>query len=388
MMSGNPETDTSHSIIQKIASLQSRGDKYFPGGIFPSFRQNKYLLYKRPDTNIFYTASIVFVLNQLKSSLPAESQLIVDDITAKAIQNYRTFQNKDGLKTYNFWQTPKDGRASNHFPSGYIFRHSEHFRLPDDIDDSSLIYLTSQASNEEVVWLKEKVQLHANLSEGPTKKRQVKNTFAHYKALKIYSTWFGKNMAIEFDACALCNLMYMFEKYQLLHNAYDIDTYRYLGEIIKRKEFISHPFRVSHNYATAPLIVYHLSRLLGEFTNTPLEAYRKDLIELGLLLIEIEKVAMNKVLLQTSLLKLSRVNDFGYKNEIKDCLKADSILNLPIPDPNFCYFLGPLLSSYENPILQFFAPMKITQMDWKCEAHEWVLVLENLMERNKNQHLI
>lgn len=384
MMSGNPETDTSHSIMQKIASLQSRGDKYFPEGLFPSYRQNKYLLYKRPDTNIFYTASIVFVLNQLKSSLPIESQLIVDEITTKAIQNYPTFQNKDGLKTYNFWQTPKEGRASNHFPNGYIFHHSAHFRLPDDIDDTSLIYMTSKVSKEEVIWLKEKLQLHANLSEGPTRKRQVKNTFKHYKALKIYSTWFGKNMAIEFDACALCNLMYLFEQYQLPHNDYDIDTYQYLAGIIKRKEFISHPFRVSHNYATAPLVIYHLARLLGDFANTPLESYRKDLIEFALLLYQIEKVGINKILLQTSLLKLSSVDDFGYENEIEDYLKADTILNLVIPDPDFCYFLGPLLSSYESPILQFFAPMKITQMDWKCEVHEWVLVLENLIERSKN----
>jgi hypothetical protein len=384
MMPTYPETDTLHSIIQKIASLQSRGDADFPEGIFPSFRQNKYLLYKRPDTNVFYTASIVFVLNQLKSYLPAESQLIVEDISAKAIQNYPTFQNKDGLKTYNFWQTPKDGKASNHFPNGYIFRHSAHFRLPDDVDDTSLIYLTSQSSKEDVIWLKEKLQLHANLSEGPTRKRQIKNTFQHYKALKIYSTWFGKNMAIEFDACALCNLMYLFEQHQIPHNEYDLDTYQYLSGIIKSKEFIRHPFQVSHNYATAPLVIYHLARLLRDFTNTPLESYRKELIELTLLLYEIEKVAMNKILLQTSLLKFSKVIDFGYKNEIEDCLKADSVYNIPVPDPDFCYFLGPLLSSYEHPILQFFAPMKITQMDWKCEAHEWVLVLENLIERNKN----
>lgn len=377
-------TDTIHSIIQKIASLQSRGDKYFPEGIFPSYRQNNYLLYKRPDTNIFYTASIVFLLNQLKSYLPSASQAIINEITAKAIQNYPTFQNKDGLKTYNFWQTSIDGRASNHFPNGYFFRRSEHFRLPDDIDDTSLIYLTSKVSKEEVIWLKEKLQLHANLSEGPERKRQVKNTFKHYKDLKVYSTWFGKNMAIEFDACALCNLMYLFESYQLPYNEYDSDTFEYLSGIMERKEFISNPFLVSHNYATSPLIIYHLVRLLGDFTIEPLEHLRKELIEKSLLLYEIEKVAMNKVLLQTALVKLSRKNDFGFKNEIEDCLKAESVVNFEIPDSGFCYFLGPLLSSYEHPFLQFFAPMKITQMEWKCEAHEWVLLIENIIERNKN----
>lgn len=385
MMPTNQETaETSHSIIQRIASLQSRGDKHFPEGIFPSFRQNKYLLYKRPDTNIFYTASIVFVLNRIKSYLPVESQLIIDTITTRAIQNYPAFQNKDGLNTYNFWQTPKNGQLSNHFPNGYIFRHMAHFRLPDDIDDTSLIYLTSQATKDEVIWLKEKLQLHANLSTGPIRKRKVKNTFKHYKDLKIYSTWFGKNMAIEFDVCALCNLMYLFELYQLPNNEHDIDTYQYLTGVIQRKEFISHPFQISHNYATAPLVVYHLARLLGEFTKTPLESFRKDLIEITLLLLEIEKVAMNKVILHTSLLKLSRINDSGYKNRITEYLKAGSTTNQTIPDPDFCYFLGPLLSSYEHPVLQFFAPMKITQMGWKCEAHEWVLVLESIIERSKN----
>jgi hypothetical protein len=34
------------------------------------------------------------------------------------------------------------------------------------------------------------------------------------------------------------------------------------------------------------------------------------------------------------------------------------------------------LSSYENPILYFFAPFKITQMEWQCEAHELALIVE------------
>lgn len=384
MISINSDTERIQSIVNKIASLQSRGDTHFPEGIFPSYRQNKYLLYKRPDTNIFYTASIVFVLNQLKPYLPDSSQDIIDDISTKAIKNYPAFQNKDGLKTYNFWQTPKNGLASNHFPNGYIFRHLEHFRIPDDIDDTALVYMTSQASKEEVLWLKDKVQLHANLSEGPKDIRRVQNTFKHYKGLKIYSTWFGKNMAIEFDACALCNLMYLFELHQLPHNEYDMATYTYLKGIFTRNEFVSHPFRVAHNYATPPLIIYHFARLLGDFTIEALKDCRQDLIKKALLLLEIEQVAMNRVILETAILKLSKQNAATYKDTIDSIQQNNNVTDFSIPDPDFCYFLGPLLSSYEHPILQFFAPMKITQMDWKCEAHEWVLLLENLIERSKN----
>lgn len=380
-MSQAASINSIESIIHIIASLQSRGDLHFPEGIFPSYRQNIYLRYRRPDNNIFYTASVAFVLNQAKLHVPADSQQLVDEITSRAISNYPAHRNKDGLNTYNFWQTPKGDRVSGHFPGGYIFHRMEHFRLPDDIDDTALIYITSGAPREEVVWLKEKVKQHGNLSTGPNKVRQVKNTFNHYKNLKVYSTWFGKNMAIEFDACALCNLMYLFEVHQLPYNEYDDDTYTYLKGIIEKEEFISNPFLVAHNYATAPLIIYHFARLLGKFEIKPLEGCREKLIKTSLDLLKTEKSGMNKIILQTALIRLSRGNDFGYKEAIREGLQAQS--GTQVPDADFCYFLGPLLSSYEHPVLQFLAPMKITRMDWKCEAHEWALVLENLIEQGK-----
>lgn len=378
-MSRAASINSIESIIHKIASLQSRGDSHFPEGIFPSYRQNTFLRYRRPDNNIFYTASIVFVLKQLRSYLSADSRELVDEITSKATPNYELHSNKDGLNTYNFWQTPNADRVSGHFPGGYIFHRMEHFRLPDDIDDTALIYLTRNALKDEVIWLKEKVKQHANLSAGPHRNRQVKNTFSHYKDLKVYSTWFGKNMAIEFDACALCNLLYLFEAYQLTYNEYDIDTYKYLNGIIEREEFISNSFLVAHNYATVPLIIYHFARLLGAFEVKPLEGCREKLIKTALDLFRTERLGMNKIILQTALLRLSRRNDFGCREAIEECLQVQP--EPQIPDADFCYFLGPLLSSYEHPVLQFLAPMKITQMDWKCEAHEWVLVLESLIER-------
>ncbi|WP_337041673.1 hypothetical protein [Emticicia sp. 17c] len=383
MSYADSENDIITAIIQRIALLQSRGDSYFPEGMFASYRQNKYLRYKRPDTNIFFTASIVFVLNQLKPYLAADVNSIIDGMIAKAVQNYGAFQNKDGLKTYNFWQTSKDGRVSRHFPNGYIFRHLEHFRLPDDIDDTALIYLTTNPQADELHWLKQKLLQHANLSAGPQQQRQVRNTLKPYRKLKVYSTWFGKNMPIEFDACALCNLMYLIEYYHLPHNEYDTDTYQFLGGIIERQELITHSFQVSHNYATAPLIIYHLARLLGKFNNTPLETYRERLIALALQCLQKEQTEMNKIMLETAIFKLYNNNTLAYLTTVARLAEENKRSQLPAEDDNFCYFLGPLLSSYENPVLQFFAPMKITQMDWKCEAHEWTLLLENLIERKR-----
>ncbi|WP_435352823.1 hypothetical protein [Emticicia sp. SJ17W-69] len=353
-------------LIERIASCQSRGDKFFPEGIFPSYRQNKFLFYKRPDTNIFYTATIVFILNQIKHKVSEKSQVIIEEITKRAVKNYPDFQNKDGLKTYNFWQT----KPSNHFPNGFIFRYLDHFRIPDDIDDTALVYLTLPHAKEDVIWLKEKLKYHSPISpDGEIK--MVRNTFKHYKNLKVYSTWFGKNMPIEFDVCALCNLMYLFEKHQLPYNEYDEAVFIFLREVILQEEYISDAFKVAHNYATTPLIIYHYARLLGDFDIKQLEICREKLIQKTRELLDNEKVVMNKVILEIALLKLVTTQNHMTKNS--ELITHNSELNT--------YFIAGLLSSYENPILHFFAPMKITQMEWKCEAHDLALLLENYVEQ-------
>jgi len=351
-------------LIERIASCQSRGDKFFPEGIYPSYRQNKYLFYKRPDTNIFYTATIVFILNQIKHKVSEKSQAIIELITEKAIKNYPDFQNKDGLKTYNFWQT----KPSNHFPNGFIFKHLDHFRIPDDIDDTALIYLTLPHSKEDVAWLKGKLKLHTRphppAPEGELKKSPPLGVRG---AGGVYSTWFGKNMPIEHDACALCNLMYLFEKHQLPYNEYDEAVFVFLREVILQEEYITNAFKVAHNYATTPLIIYHYARLLGDFEIKQLEICREKLIKKTRELLDNELVMMNKVILEIALLKLDK--EYWFTNNQLPVTNNQSPLT---------YFIAGLLSSYRNPILYFFAPMKITQMEWKCEAHDLALLVERI----------
>ena len=72
-------------------------------------------------------------------------------------------------------------------------------------------------------------------------------------------------MSIEHDVCALCNLIYLFEKHQLPYNAYDTATFTFLREVILQEKYLKDAFKVAHNYATTPLIIYHYARLLGGF---------------------------------------------------------------------------------------------------------------------------
>ena len=191
---------TTDDLIKQIAYLQDSADRrYFPNGIFESYRSNKIWHYRRPDTNVFFTAITVFTLNNIKQFLSPESQLIVENITKKATANYHLFQNKDGLNTYNFFQT----NPSQHFPHGNILHRFNHFKIPDDIDDTAIIYMTLPHTQEDDKWLQNKLIQHSNGC-----KKQIKNTFPAYQNLKAYSTWFGKNMYIEFDACALSNMIY------------------------------------------------------------------------------------------------------------------------------------------------------------------------------------
>lgn len=347
---------TLDEIIERIAALQSKGESFFDGGLFPARRTNRLIAYQRPDTTVFFTAIIVFTLQKIKHLLSLKSQKTVDKITEKSVQTYPKFQNKDGLKTYNFWKT----NPSQHFPNGYLFRHFEHFRIPDDVDDTAMIYLTSSPTQEELFWLKEKLSLHANLS-----KQQIKNTYPEYHDLKAYSTWFGKNMYIEFDACVLSNILYCIYEYQLPLNQHDTDSLRYIRSVIETSRYLTEPFRCAHQYPRTVPIIYHIARLMGAFQIPELESIREKLIVDTQQLLQKPQHPLDEIVLKTSLMRLG----------VKEVSSAEfRVSNFD----GFYFFIAGLLTAYENPLLYRLAVSPLTQMRWECEAHCWTLVAEYL----------
>ncbi len=346
------------NIIEKIAALQSKGEKYFDEGLFPALRTNRLIGYHRPDTTVFFTAVIIFTLKKIKPCLSPKSQKLVEEIVRKGIQNYPQFQNKDGLKTYNFWKT----KPSKHFPNGYLFRRFEHFRIPDDIDDTAMIYLTSSPTEEELRWLKQKLSLHANLS-----KQQIKNTYPEYRFLKAYSTWFGKNMYIEFDACVLANMLYCIYEYQLPVNQYDKDSLAYIRSIIETNRYLLEPFRCAHQYPRSVPIIYHIARLMGAFDIEELVPIRTKLIEDTQDLLLTAPPIMDEIVLKTSLMRLG--------------IRPAPLSRIPTSNEDFkgfYFFIAGLLTAYENPLLYRLSISPLVQMRWECEAHCWALVAEYL----------
>jgi hypothetical protein len=349
-------------IIGRIAALQSQGDTYFDEGLFPARRVNRLIGYQRPDTTIFFTAVIVFTLQKLKPFFSPKSQALVDKIAHQAVKNYPLFQNKDGLQTYNFWKT----KPSKHFPNGHLFRHFDHFRIPDDVDDTAMIYLTSLPTAKETYWLKNKLSEHANLS-----KQTIQNTYPEYRQLRGYSTWFGKNMYIEFDACVLCNILYCIYEYQLPLNQHDIDSLQYVRSVIETGRYLTEPFRCAHQYPRTVPIIYHVARLIGAFHIPALAPIREKLISDTQQLLKKTQHPLDEIVLRTSLLRL------GVKESVQD---AFDVQQLSAKDfKGFYFFIAGLLTAYENPLLYRMAVSPLFQMRWECEAHCWTLVAEYLV---------
>lgn len=343
-------------FIDQIESLQSKGDAYFPAGIFPAYRDNALIGYHRPDTTIFFSAIIAFTLQSVKAFFSADLQVKVDRMINDVVKNYPEFQNKDGLKTYNFWKT----KPSRHFPNGYIFRHFEHFRIPDDIDDTSFVYLTEAPSESEVFWLKEKLSLHAN-----GHKQWIKNTYPDYYGLEAYSTWFGKNMYIEFDVCVLCNVMYFVFKKDLPLNKHDHASLEYIRSVIASDRYLHEPFRCAHQYPRTPLIIYHVARLLTAFVIPSLESVREKLISDTTDLLQRTTAPMDRVILSTSLMRLGVRTTY---------VPVDRFT--PEDFKGFYFFIAGLLTAYENKMLYKMSNSGLFHMQWLCEAHNWTLLAE------------
>jgi hypothetical protein len=362
-------------VIQKIAHLQDTANrKYFPEGIFESYRSNEIWRYRRPDTNVFFTAITVFTLNNIKEFLSPASQILVEEITNKAVRSYKLFQNKDGLNTYNFFQT----NPSKHFPHGNILHHFNHFKIPDDIDDTAMIYMTLPHTKKDAKCLKNKLISHSN-----NYKQQIKNTFPAYKKLNAYSTWFGKDMYIEFDACALSNMIYCQLYFGLELDEHGQDSVKYIQQTILSNQYIEQPFRVAHQYARTPLIMYHVMRLMNKFHIPELEICREKLESDILYYLQKEDLNFwDRVVLEIVAPPAPEGGACSPKisYEILNSKAPPSGAGGALPT----FFIAGFLTAYENPLLYKLSSSKLFHINWTCEAHSLALLAEWMVVTNRS----
>lgn len=343
--------------IDHLVKLQDTGSRFYRKGLFPSQRLYPYLSIVREDDNVFFTASIIFILKHYRSQLTSFSRQRIDRIVENGKATFDDYKNKYGEKTFNFWRT----NPSSHFPNGKILRRFKYFSLPDDTDVTAMIYLASDTDSDEVIRLREKLIPYTN-----GYRKQIKNTPERYKKLRCYTTWMGVKMYHEFDFCVLCNLMYLFCKHQLRFNRHDYDTFSFLETAILTEDFKKKPFRISSSYRRPIIMLYHLSRLLSDFDQTPISHLKPLAVtELQHLQLSDGLHFMDRLMIAISLLKLG-----------EDALPIIFPDNPESEFEDFYFFSAGMLNSFENKLAQALAPSDLFHFKYRCAAFCWSLILE------------
>lgn len=367
---------TALQLLTQIAQHQRVASPAYPPGLLPSYRYNPAWRYHRLDQNLFFTAITAFTLQRLQSLLQPAEQALAQAIIGAAVATYPAFRNGKALPgsvldstqlgTYNFYAT----NPSRHFPNGWLMHRLRHFKLPDDIDDTAMVYLTSQPSPTDLDYLHRKLAHHANRT-----RRTVQNTFAEHQSLRAYSTWFGEQMPVEFDACALANMLYCVYEYRLPLDVHAQDSLLLLADMVQSDRYRTDPFRCAPNYARTPLIAYHLARLIAAHDPVPLRTVRPKLLrDLRDLLVQPSPqlspqphTRMDRLLLSTSLLRLG---------EQPAQLALDGI---EAEFDRFSFFIAGMLSAFEGPLYRRLAPQPFWHIRWQCTDYCRVLLLEYLV---------
>ena len=355
-------------LLTRIADSQSSSSPLFIKGLLPAYRYNAAWAYRRADQNLFFTAISVFTLQRLRPCLKPDEQAILDPILDRALPVYERFRNKDGRATYNFYAT----NPSAHFPHGWLMHRFRHFQLPYDIDDTAMVYLTrsggpSQPAASDLDFLSRKLARHANRTS-----LTVQNTFSDYQALRAYSTWFGLHMPIEFDACAMTNMLYVVYEYGLPLDVHAQDSLAFLADIVQTDRYRTDPFRCAHNYARTPLIQYHLARLIGRFDPKPLQAIRQKFVaDLNADFTRTTNCP-DQLLIAIALMRLGQMPPADVP---MDTIEADFA--------QFSFFIAGMLSAYTQPWLYRWAGRPFWHIRWQCDDHNRVLLLEYLVLRRQ-----
>jgi hypothetical protein len=340
-------------LLQRIADLQSTGTPLVSSGIFLSQRESALLPLKRRDDNVFFTALILFTLSSYTGLMNEEERDLYEQIRVNALGTFSSYTSlPDGIRLYNFWK--KKDKA--HFPGGLLLHRFRYFKLPDDIDDTALVWLAGGYSSDEITRLKIKVIEHAAYS-----KRVPYHVPSEYKELRLYSSWFGKNMPIEVDVCVITNLLYLFLESKQALNDHDEDNLKFIKGVIQSRDYINKPFRVSPNYAHPVIIYYHLVRLVARFPELFVEE-RRLLTEQYQELNQLQLLPLYRCVLSSSALRLS--------------IPSGNPVLLNKAFTNETWFRAGMMSTWENPLSHALAPLPLFHLTFSCEAYAYALNAE------------
>jgi hypothetical protein len=279
--------------MAQISDLQIRNDSFYDAGLFPSERLRGRAKKARQDNNIFFTALTVFTLQSIRKGLTPSDRIILDTIASRAKRCYTKYRNRNGDITFNFWQTKPDVP----FPNTRILSRLDKMRLPDDLDDTAIIYLTQPDDDTRDKELKTKMEAHAA-------KGRVRTTLKKYQRSQVYGTWFGKRMPQEIDICVMANAMVFVLERKLPLDSIDFKTLSLIEKMVMESDHLKYPHIVSPQYKNSSIILYHVARLLEVAGSKLSPSLREKVISDLKASVVQSSNEMEKVVLLTSLYRL------------------------------------------------------------------------------------
>lgn len=358
-------------LLRELHKEQITSDSFFQKGTFPSFRYNgNNRTAGKPDNNIFFTGLIAFTLKDIADRYSDDSiQMLCKEIITNAAISYPKYQHKSGRPTYNFWRT----NPVELFPGAKAIQPLKHINsLPDDLDDTVLFFLSQDNVSDSTRKILEQLMVaSANKS-----KKTIKNTYKKYKEIPAYSTWFGYKMPVDFDFCVLTNVLYYRYSYSHPFNSTDSATIYLLARIIADKEYLHHPSYISPHYGRAPILLYHIARLMGKYNIPQLEPYRQQLIEDLQAQVKQSNIEMDQIIMHTALIWLG-------EKENKPFFNSFDLNNLKSTD--FTFFVGCMNTYFNNPLKAVLYQIPALRFYFQCNAYNKALLLQYLSLLGQNQ---
>jgi len=354
-------------LLKRISELQVQKDSFYHAGMFPTLRTNaRNTNIVKHDNNIFFTALVAFSLKQLRNNFTPAQQVICDTIVQRAYRAYPYFKHHTGRPSYNFW--PTDHPVI--FPNNRLlnlFNQSQ--ALPDDIDDTSMVWLSQDAPDSVVAIIHDLMIKHTNAA-----RKQIRNTFKLYKNIPAYSTWFGNKMPIDFDFSALCNALYFLYDRKVSFTKYDSATINLLRLMIVHKQYKTDAAYISPHYGRTSILLYHISRLLNRFSIVALDSLKPQLLQDAYTALNKSDNMMDSVLLSTCIVRLG--------GSVTKC-SYDNIHFVLAEQNRFVFFMASFASMMPNPFKQLFLGNSRLKFYYSCAAYNLTLILENLILQKK-----
>lgn len=343
------------SLLAELVKQQA-GSPEFASGIFPSYRIQSKGKALFADDNIFFSAIIAMRLMRLEEKIPASSKKNAQTIVENVRSVSKLYENKYGRISYNFWQT----KPVKQFPGDEKLSQKTRYHIPDDADDSIILFLVNQKKKEEVDALKKMIEENV-----PGKKRNIHNTPKQFKTLPAYSTWLGDRMPPEFDFCVMTNVLYVFAEHKLLYKPSDYATISYIRESFADGYLQEKAYRVSPQYKTETACLYHLAFLLSAHEIVGLRELKPDLVKRLH-----EKLPQARTKGEALLI----VSALGYLNE-----KIPASYQYPADQTPFPFFYANLGSVTPNPFNAMMSKSQSLNYPYECKAWDMMLELEILL---------